>query len=149
MKTLKPYKVIKIALFVFAFTALAPGAIAHAQSTSARNTFLPAPTRTIAVYYCGAPPNQVPTSINFGCKHVGNPITDLAFAIIRLLSDGVGIVVIGSVIVGGIQYTSSRGDPKATEQAITRIRSSLMALLIFIFAYAILNYVIPQGLFGQ
>jgi len=97
---------------------------------------------------CGGPGQSVPTSIDLGCRHVGNPITDLLFAIIRLLSDGVGIIVVGSIVVGGIQYTTSRGDPNATAAAIGRIRASLIALLIFIFAYAILNYVIPNGFFS-
>ncbi|HUC88238.1 MAG TPA: hypothetical protein VMR95_03770 [Candidatus Binatia bacterium] len=93
----------------------------------------------------GAGNTQISTSIDFGCQAKGNPILDMLFAIIRLLSDGVGIVVIASVIVGGIQYTTSAGDPNASAKAMTRIRSSLTALLIFIFAYAILNYVIPGG----
>ena len=99
-------------------------------------------------YYCGSGKQKVYTSIDFGCSHkIGNPITDMTFAIIRLLSDGVGIVVIGSIIVGGIQYSASHGDPQAAAAASNRIRSSLVALFIFIFAYAILNYVIPAGFF--
>jgi hypothetical protein len=99
---------------------------------------------------CGQSPNPVYTpSINIGCKGVGNPITDATFAIIRVLSDGVGLVVIGSIIVGGIQYTASRGDPQATTHAIGRIRSALVALLIYIFGYAILNYIIPAGFLHQ
>ena len=104
------------------------------------------------------------TSIDFGCNgdpcrpngpggtycnKYHNGITDLIFAIIRFLSAGVGIIVVASIVVGGIQYTTSRDDPSATNAAITRIRSSLIALLIFIFAYAILNYLIPIGFFGQ
>jgi hypothetical protein len=98
--------------------------------------------------YCGSGNDVVYTSIDIGCDHkLSNPIADMAFAIIRLLTDGVGIVVIASVIVGGIQYSTSRGDPQATQAAIGRIRASIMALFIFIFAYAILNYVIPAGFF--
>jgi hypothetical protein len=93
--------------------------------------------------FCGGPSDRVTTSIDFGCKGQGNPILDMAFAVIRLLSDGVGIVVIASMVVGGIQYTTSAGDPNAAAKAVGRIRSSLLALLIFIFAYAILNYVLP------
>jgi hypothetical protein len=95
--------------------------------------------------HCGGGNGQatVVTSIDLGCTGRGNPIMDMLFAFIRLLSDGVGIVVIGSIIVAGIQYSASQGDPNNTSKAITRIRSSLIALLIFIFAYAILNYVIP------
>lgn len=100
-------------------------------------------------YSCGGASDRVYTSIDLGCTHKGNPITDLVFAIIRLLSDGVGIIVIASVIVGGIQYTTSGGDPNATAKAMGRIKSALTALLIFIFAYAILNYVVPGTFFGQ
>jgi hypothetical protein len=85
----------------------------------------------------------VKLSINIGCKGKGNPIADMAFAIIRILSDGVGLIVIGSIVVAGIQYSASQGDPQATAQAVKRIRSSFTALLIFIFGYAILNYLIP------
>ncbi len=54
-------------------------------------------------------------------------------------------MIIGSIVVGGIQYTASRGDPQATATAIGRIRSTMIALLIYIFGYAILNYIIPAG----
>jgi hypothetical protein len=98
---------------------------------------------------CGGSGNPVNTNIDFGCKTRGNPIIDMTFAIIRFLSAGVGIIVIGSVVVGGMQYIGSRGDPQATGQAIGRIRSSIIALIIFIFAYAILNYLIPVSFFNQ
>jgi len=110
---------------------------------------------------CGSVGGYVQTSIDFGCKGDGcsssvgtgycakyhDGITDLLFAIIRFLSDGVGIVVVLSVIIGGIQYITSRGDPNATQSAIKRLTSALTALLVFIFAYAILNYVIPNEFF--
>ncbi len=85
--------------------------------------------------------------IDIGCKGQGNQITDASFAIIRFLSNGVGLIIIGSIIVGGIQYTASRGDPQATANAIKRIQSTMIALVIFIFGYAILNYILPAGFF--
>lgn len=99
-----------------------------------------------AVDTCGAT-NAVKTTIDIGCKGKGNPIADMIFAIIRILSDGVGLVVVGSLVVAGIQYSASRGDPKATANAITRIRTTVGALFLYIFAYAILNYLIPAGFF--
>jgi hypothetical protein len=107
----------------------------------------------------GGSDGLVRTTIDFGCKGNAcaqgsttgycstyhNGIVDLLFALIRVLSDGVGIVVIGSIVVGGIQFSASRGDPSASAAAITRVRTSLIALLLFIFAYAILNYIIPNG----
>ncbi len=94
-------------------------------------------------YACGDGDNKVEVSINIGCKGKGNPIADMLFAFIRFLSAGVGLVIIGSIIVGGIQYTGSRGDPQSTAMAINRIRSSVFALFIFIFGFAFLNYLIP------
>jgi hypothetical protein len=111
-----------------------------------------APLSAYAVQACGggldgtgkANPTYTP-SIDVGCKGIGNPITDFTFGIIRILSDGVGLVIIGSIIVGGIQFSASRGDPQATAKAITRIRATVIALFIYIFGYAILNYIIPAG----
>lgn len=94
---------------------------------------------------CGKDPGIV-ISINIGCKNQGNPVADMLFAIIRVLSMGVGLVVVGSIVVGGIQYSASRGDPQATAMAINRIRSSLFALLIYIFGFALLNYIIPGAI---
>lgn len=97
------------------------------------------------LHQCGDPSsdNAYTPSIDIGCKGIGNPIMDALFGIIHFLSLGVGLVVIGSIIVGGIQYTASRGEPQATALAINRIRASLFALIIYIFAYAALNYIIP------
>jgi hypothetical protein len=92
---------------------------------------------------CGGPGEEVATSINFGCSHKGNAILDATFAIIRFLSNGVGLVLIGSLVYGGIQYTMSQGDPQAMANAVKRFRSVMFALLLFIFAYALLNYLIP------
>jgi len=87
--------------------------------------------------------NSVKTSINIGCRGKGNPIMDATFAIIRFLTTGVGIVLVGSMIYAGIQYTSSRGDPQATASAVNRLKANAWALLLFLFGYAILNYIIP------
>jgi hypothetical protein len=91
----------------------------------------------------------VDTSIDLGCQKRGNPITDMLFAVIRLLSAGVGIVVVASVIVAGIQFSTARSDPQAAGSAIGRIRASVIALLIYIFAYALLNFLIPGGFFNN
>ena len=99
------------------------------------------------VNYCGdVNKNAIVTSIDFGCKHKGNAIMDLAFAIIRFLTLGAGMVMIASAIVAGIMYTASRGDPQATAKAMGRIYSTVGALLFFIFTYAILNWLVPNTL---
>lgn len=99
-------------------------------------------------YYCGGEGGnpRVQTSIDIGCAGEGNPIMDMTFAIIKDLTVGVGVVVIASLVWAGIQFSSSRGDPQATASAIKRIRSNVFALLLFFFAYAILNYVVPGAI---
>lgn len=100
-----------------------------------------------AKYYCGSGDKRVETSLNLGCKGQATAVIDLLFAAIRFLSAGVGIVIVASTVYAGIQYTTSKGDPQATAEAIKRIRNTVIALGLFIFAYAILNYLIPAGFF--
>jgi hypothetical protein len=114
---------------------------------------------TSAKYHCGGSvttkdPNtgkvttkdeSVKTSINIGCVGKGYAMVDALFAIIRFLSVGVGMVVVASLVWAGVQYTASRGDPGATAKAIERIQNTLIALLVYIFAAALLNFVIPKG----
>jgi hypothetical protein len=96
---------------------------------------------------CGGEGNDpVKTSIDLGCRGVGNPIVDMLFAAVRFLSIGVGLVIIGSLVVAGIQFTSSRGDPQASANALKRVQTTFAALLLYLFAYAILNYIVPGQL---
>ena len=123
--------------FTIAFTILA----------FASSLVLLAPTVIAsATDYCGGEDHdQVVTTINVGCVGKGEPAVDMAFAVIRFLTSGVALVIVASIIWGGLQYIGSRGDPNSTAMAIGRIRSSVIALIIFIFAFAILNYLIPKG----
>ncbi|HVI60912.1 MAG TPA: hypothetical protein VM535_02005 [Candidatus Saccharimonadales bacterium] len=133
--------------------APAPAAAADDKNTPPRaqtGTFSTGDNRYKTIRdVCGGKVNgddqSVGVAIKIGCKGKGNPIADATFAIIRILSSLVGLVIIGSIAYGGIQYAGSRGDPQATALAVNRIRSSLFALILFIFGYAILNYLIPAG----
>lgn len=95
---------------------------------------------------CGGGNQSVNTSINFGCSNSGNPIADFTFSIIRFLSVGVGIVLVLSLIIAGIQYMTAGGEPQSMAKAKSRIMSTVIALLVYIFAYTILNFVVPGGL---
>lgn len=103
--------------------------------------------------YCGKGDKQVQISFDIGClgnAYQGdeyNPVLDMLFALLRFVSAGVGLVVIGSIIYAGIQYSASRGNPQTTEAAIKRVANSVIALLLYIFAFALLNFLVPGGLF--
>lgn len=95
---------------------------------------------------CGGDDSNVHTAINIGCRAKGNAVLDATFAIIRFLSNGVGFALIGSLIYAGIQYTASSGNPQNIAAAENRIKAVMMALLIYVFAYTMLNYLIPGKL---
>ncbi len=64
---------------------------------------------------------------------------------INLLSALVGVVVVGSIIYGGIQYSTAGSDPQKVSAAKSRIRNAIIALTFFLFSYSILNYLVPGG----
>jgi hypothetical protein len=69
--------------------------------------------------------------------------------LITLLSALVGVAVTISIIVGGIQYSSSNGNPQQITAAKTRIRDSVIALLAFFFLYTFLQFLVPGGVFRK
>jgi hypothetical protein len=66
---------------------------------------------------------------------------------IMALSTLVGVVVVAMITLGGIQYSASRDNPQEAQAAKTRIRNALIALVVYIFAFAILQWLIPGGVF--
>lgn len=66
---------------------------------------------------------------------------------IQILSAGVGVLAVGGIVYGSILYTSSGGNPEQTKKAISIITNVVIGLLAYIFMFAIINYLIPGGLF--
>ena len=123
----------------FVLTLVVCGFSSVGYATAATNA-----ASNFAISSCGG----VTTSINFGCSSSGAPAISLLFAVIRFLTDGVGLVVIASIVFAGIQYTMAGSDPQAVSKAKKRITSSIIALIVYIFAFAIINYLIPGGFFN-
>jgi hypothetical protein len=69
--------------------------------------------------------------------------------LISLLSALVGVAVTISIIIGGIQYSSSNGNAQQITAAKARIRNSLIALLAFFFLYTFLQFLVPGGIFRK
>jgi hypothetical protein len=66
---------------------------------------------------------------------------------INALSGAVGVVIIIMVAWGGVQYASARDNPQQAAAAKDHIRNALIALVIYIFMVAFLNWVVPGGVF--
>ena len=92
--------------------------------------------------------------IDLGCQGENyqgnelNPIMDVLFALLRFLTVGIGLVAIASIIFAGIQFTTSQGDPARTAKAIGRIGTTVGALFLYIVAWALLNWLVPGGIFN-
>lgn len=73
-------------------------------------------------------------------------ITKYVFIFINVLSATLGIVITISIIVAGIQYSASAGNPQAVEASKKRITNAALALLTFAFMYGFLQWIVPGGL---
>lgn len=65
---------------------------------------------------------------------------------INVLSGIAGIVIVASIIIGGIQYSAAGPDPQKVSAAKARIRNAIIALVFFLFGVAILNFLVPGGI---
>lgn len=86
--------------------------------------------------------NTVPLNVDT-CPFLKNYVVPA----INVLAASVGIVVLIMVAWGGLQYTSSRDNPQQTAAAKDHIRNAILALVIYIFMIAFLNWVVPGGVF--
>jgi hypothetical protein len=77
-----------------------------------------------------------------------NPIYNLLLDIINFLSAGVGLVVITMITIGGFQYMTANGNPQKTQEAMKRISNALIGLALYLFMFAILQWLIPGGFFS-
>jgi hypothetical protein len=66
---------------------------------------------------------------------------------INTLSACFGIIAVISIILGGINYATSEGDPQKTSRAKNRIFNTIVAVVAYIFLYAFLQFLIPGGAF--
>lgn len=88
-------------------------------------------------------------SVNRGGASTGSEELDKWLQrIINLLAALVGMVVVGSLIVAGIMYMTARDNASQVAAAKQRILMSIVSLLLFGFAYAILQWLIPGGVFS-
>lgn len=89
----------------------------------------------------------IATAIEYGCSGTGDPISQLFLVVVNFMAVGVGIAVVGGIVFGGLRYATADGNASNAQQGITFIVNSVIGLLLFIFMYAIINFLVPGGLF--
>ncbi|MEI6237332.1 MAG: hypothetical protein WCP03_01895 [Candidatus Saccharibacteria bacterium] len=75
-----------------------------------------------------------------------SPIMEKLKFIIRFLSALVWIVAVIMIVVGGIQYTTSNGNPQAITNAKKKIYDVLIGVFAYTFLWAFLEWIIPGGI---
>jgi uncharacterized protein (UPF0303 family) len=83
------------------------------------------------------------TTFDLGCN-----IEDILMTILNWLAVGVTIAVVGGVIYGAVLYTSAAGNAEQAKRAMGVIRNAFVALLLYFAMWAILNWLVPGGLFN-
>lgn len=68
---------------------------------------------------------------------------------INLVTALAGLAITAAFIMGGIQYSTSGGNPQAAAAAKKRIGNAVMALLALVFLYTFLQWLVPGGIFGS
>lgn len=66
---------------------------------------------------------------------------------INILTAVAGLAIVGSIIFGGIQYTTAGGNASQVSAAKTRITVSVASIILLAFGYALLQWLIPGGIF--
>lgn len=76
-----------------------------------------------------------------GCGTTGT-VVDPVNNIINVAIGLVGVAAVIVIIIGGITYTTSQGDPGKTKRAKDTILYGVIGLVIAILAFAIVNFII-------
>ncbi len=89
------------------------------------------------------------TTFNWGCQGDGKgTIVSVFVTIFNWVSAAVVIAIIGGVVYGAILYSSSGGNKGRAEQGISVIRNAVVALILYVGMFAIINFLVPGGLFN-
>lgn len=64
----------------------------------------------------------------------------------NVMSGVAGTVIVGMIILGGIQYSMAGSDPSKVQAARKKITNALLALVLFVFGFAFLQWIVPGGL---
>jgi len=69
-------------------------------------------------------------------------------AILKVVSGLAGIATLGGIVWAAVLFVTARANASQVEKARLIMVNSILGLLLFIFMYAILQYLVPGGLFS-
>lgn len=91
---------------------------------------------------------QTVTTSVISCPNSGRGIIwDVLTVGVNFLAAGVGLAVVAGIVFGAVTYATAAGSAEQAKKGISFITNAVIALLLFIFMYAIINFLVPGGLF--
>ena len=133
-------KIIKLSVLVlvglFGLTSLSPTIVFAAGSTG----------------YADVCSQDVPQGVKDAAGCPGNSNSDLPTVIQNILNAIIGVAGVVSVVfivIGGIQYITSTGDPGKTKKAKDTILYALIGLIICALSFAIVNFTISRIIYNN
>ncbi len=78
-----------------------------------------------------------------------NPIFSLLITIVNWMTALVTVIVVGAIVYGGFLYMTARDSAEVsqTKKAISVIVNAIIALVLLAGMYAIINFIVPGGIF--
>jgi len=95
---------------------------------------------------CSAPSVPDPTATTTDCTKDSKKcdlITSFVDPFISFLTVLVGLAVTIALIIAGIQYSMSAGDPQKATNAKNHIRAAIIALVCYLLLWSFLKFIIP------
>ena len=75
-------------------------------------------------------------------------IWNLLLIAINILTTGVGVAALGGIVYGAFLYTSAGGSPDKVKRAREIFVNVVIGVIAFAAMYALLNFLIPGGVFS-
>ena len=71
-------------------------------------------------------------------------LTGVFKIIINVILGVVGLIAVVMIIIGGINFTTSQGDPAKTKKARDTVLYGIVGLVVALLAFAIVNFVLTN-----
>ena len=79
-----------------------------------------------------------------GCGSTSNALPGVIVGIINAVIGISGLIAVVYIVVGGVQYMTSTGDPGKIEKAKKTILYAVIGMIVCVLAFAIVNFVIAK-----
>jgi TRAP-type C4-dicarboxylate transport system permease small subunit len=79
----------------------------------------------------------------FGAGVAEDIVAELIANILKISFSIAGLILLGMLIYGGIQWLGSGGDKEAVAKAQKRITAALIGFIVYMSVFAIINFLAP------